>query len=119
MRVIIAGARDFTDYARGVAHIESAPFEITGVLCGMARGFDRIGYAWAKSKNIPIEEYPAEWDRYGPSAGPRRNEQMARAYPGGLVLVWFGDSSGSANMLHLAKIRYSLWIHELRIPRIR
>jgi hypothetical protein len=114
VRTIIAGSRDIVDYEFVVAHIERAPFSITTVLCGMCRGVDMIGYVWAKSKGIPVEEHEALWDLHGPAAGPRRNESEARQSEA-LVLVWNGTSSGSADMLRRAH-KYGLKIHELRLP---
>lgn len=116
MRTIIAGPRDLYDEALVIAHIESCPFPITTVLCGMAAGVDTIGYRWAKSKGIPVEEYHAEWGVHGKAAGPLRNKRMIASGPGGLVLPWFGDSPGSADILRLA-VKACLWIHELRMKR--
>lgn len=49
-----------------------------------------IGIAYYK-------EFPADWERYGKSAGPRRNKEMAE-YSDALLLIWDGKSRGSKNM---------------------
>lgn len=112
MRTIIAGSRHIIDTALVVAHIERAPFAITGVLSGMANGVDTIGRKWAEAKGIPVEPFPALWTIEGNAAGPKRNQRMADAAEA-LVLVWDGTSPGSADMLRRA-VKKCLWIHELR-----
>jgi len=42
-------------------------------------------------------EFPADWDTHGRAAGPIRNKQMAE-YGDALLLIWDGESRGSANM---------------------
>lgn len=124
MRVIIAGSRTITDYDKVVEAIIDSGFHITEVICGKARGVDTLGKRWAKKHNIPVQEFPAEWARYGRRAGPERNRDMAeyasdfenpnRPDNGGLILVWDGKSRGSANMLYNAK-RYGLEIYTLEV----
>jgi hypothetical protein len=122
MRVIIAGGRDILDPAIVEAAIAASGFEITEVVCGMAPGVDSIGRHWAKQRGIPVLERPAAWDdltaprarirtnrfgkRYNANAGNDRNCRMARDAAeenGGLIAVWNGKSSGTANMIEHAK----------------
>lgn len=44
-----------------------------------------------------VEVFKADWDKYGKSAGPRRNKEMAK-YSDVLILIWDGESRGSKNM---------------------
>jgi glycerophosphoryl diester phosphodiesterase len=53
--------------------------------------------------------FPAEWDKYGKSAGYRRNEQMAQ-YAEVLVAFWDYNSPGTRHMINLAK-QYNLEVH--------
>lgn len=49
---------------------------ITKIVSGLARGADSIGVDWANDVGVEVAGYPAQWDTYGNSAGPRRNQQM-------------------------------------------
>lgn len=72
--------------------------EITEVVCGMARGIDLSGKAWADHYGIHVEPFPADWN--GPrkkGAGRYRNGLMAD-YADELLLIWTGESNGSAHM---------------------
>ena len=103
MRTIIAGSRDVTkDIVLNA--IEACPFktEITTVLSGAARGPDTFGALWALSQGLELLEYPAAWDKYGKSAGYKRNAEMADNAEA-LIAVWDGRSNGTKNMIHLAK----------------
>lgn len=88
-------------------------FPINEVICGGARGVDDIGARWAALNDITIKHFPADWS-LGKSAGPKRNRDMAiyaNHYNGGLILVWDGQSRGSANMLQNA-IEFKLTIFQ-------
>ncbi len=106
MKVIIAGTRykdkdeniPFDDYNLVVKTIEDSGFTITEVVSGTATGVDRLGEQWARANNIPIKEMPADWNRYGRSAGPFRNKAMAE-YADAAIVIWDGKSPGSRNMI--------------------
>lgn len=114
MRTIIAGSRTLCSRAttfQAIKEAIAAGFEITEVVSGMAPGPDTYGKEWADSQNppIPVMPMPAEWTKFGTSkAGKYRNIEMAvyaQTGPGGgaLILVYDGESSGSAHMLKVAK----------------
>ena len=114
MKTIIAGSRDHNlTYERFYELMAQGEWNITMVLSGTARGIDRMGERWAAERNIPIERYPADWDRYGKSAGYRRNVEMAcRAEA--LVAFWDGKSRGTENMIEIAR-KWELWERVWRI----
>lgn len=90
------------------------PWPISKVLSGTAKGVDTAGEWWATANEIPVERHPARWDLYkGKSAGPIRNEEMAKIAHG-LIMVWDGKSKGSKNMLELAD-KYALELHVLEL----
>jgi hypothetical protein len=68
----------------------------------MAPGVDRLGLQWAKDCDIPIEEYPAEWDRLKEAAGTIRNVRMAEKAEA-LIAIWDGNSPGTKHMITIAK----------------
>lgn len=100
MRTIIAGSRDIWSYDLLEQAIDEIDWPITSVVCGMARGADSVGWAWAYINNIPIAEFPADWE-LGRSAGIQRNCQMA-VNADALILLWDGHSLGSQHMLGVA-----------------
>jgi hypothetical protein len=68
------------------------------VVSGCAPGIDRCGEAWATAVHLPIKRFPAEWAKYGKSAGPRRNSSMG-SYGGAGLSFWDGTSRGTADMI--------------------
>lgn len=102
MKVIIAGGRDFTNYALVEDAIKCSAFEITQVVSGKAKGVDTLGEVWALANNIPVEAFPADWSQHGRAAGPIRNREMAE-YADALIAIWDGESKGTANMIQQAR----------------
>jgi ribA/ribD-fused uncharacterized protein len=104
MRVIICGGRDFTDVLYAVRKINkfNDEYPITTLICGMATGADTIGLEWARVNGIPVEEYPAEWTKYGKSAGPVRNVQMLEEGQPDAVLGLPGNK-GTRHMLEISR----------------
>lgn len=99
MKVIIAGSRHMTqDYTLIGAAVVSSGFEVSEVVCGLARGADTWGKEWAIIRSIPVKEFPADWDKFGKAAGSIRNGQMMEYADAAIVLIWDG-SRGSQNMI--------------------
>ena len=113
MKTIIAGSRNITEYATLIKALKKVDWEITTVLSGTARGVDKLGEIFAKENNIPLEKYPAEWDKYGKSAGYKRNLVMAENAEA-LLALWDGQSKGTKHMIDIAK-KHSLKIHIYQI----
>ena len=100
MRIIIAGSRDtnkspqaFGEYMWNVTN-----FTVSEVVCGVARGADMLGLSWATAYGKPVAKFYADWDKYGKSAGPIRNGEMAD-YADGLIAIWDGKSKGTLDMI--------------------
>ena len=113
MRLIIAGSREITDYelvANAIADSDFHPIEIDEVVSGTARGVDQLGEQWANLRGIPVKRFVPDWNKHGKAAGPIRNQAMAR-YANALVLIWDGESRGSASMKREA-LKCGLKIHE-------
>ncbi len=104
MKVLVAGSREIADPAVIERAIRESGYQITTLICGMARGVDMLAYHWAKANNVPVEEYPANWDKYGKSAGMRRNREMV-AVAEAAVIVWDGNSPGTENTISLLKAK--------------
>lgn len=109
MNLIIAGTRTFNDFSlleKEVCsfvcrHYESENERIT-VICGMARGADSLGRQLAINNNWKVIEMPADWNKYGKSAGYIRNAEMAKIADA-CIIFWDGKSKGSLHMQTLAK----------------
>lgn len=97
MKLIIAGGRDYHFSEADVAHLDSllATMPIDEVVTGAATGADRCGSQWARSRGLPVREFPADWDRYGRQAGPIRNRAMAN-YADAVIL--FPGKQGTLSM---------------------
>ncbi len=102
MKTIIAGSRDGVVYNDIVEAVKESGFDISVVISGAARGADRFGERYAKENNIEIEQYPADWNQYGKSAGYIRNSQMANVADA-LIAIWDGTSKGTKNMINTAE----------------
>lgn len=105
MKVIIAGSRNIENYQLVENIINDVRVtllrDITEIVCGMARGVDLLGLDYATNHNIPVKKFPAEWNKYGKSAGYRRNEKMAD-YADYLIAIWDGKSKGTKHMIDIA-----------------
>ena len=98
MKVIIAGTRDYTDYNELVDTVKRTCWTITEVVSGGAKGADALGEQYAKTYNIPLTVFKADWNKHGKAAGPIRNREMAK-YADGLIAFWDGVSKGTGNMI--------------------
>jgi hypothetical protein len=98
MRLIVAGSRTFTNYQFLCQVLAPDRHRITQVLTGGARGADELGYRWAWKHAVKHQLFRAAWERFGKSAGVRRNHQMAQAGDM-LVAFWDGQSRGTAHMI--------------------
>ena len=104
MKLIIAGGRNFTNYDLLCEEVGKLTSEISEVeiVSGGARGADLLGEHYAIDKGIKIKRFPADWDRYGKSAGFKRNAEMAQ-YADHCICFWDGQSKGTGHMINLAK----------------
>lgn len=105
-RVIIAGGRYFSDYEllkeKCDEFLQDKTSEEIVIISGHASGADSLGERYAQEKGFKIETYPADWDKYGRAAGPKRNAQMANI-ANALIAFWDGKSKGTKSMINLAK----------------
>lgn len=105
MKIIVAGSRGFNDYNLLRKKLDfflskKDPATIT-IISGGARGADQLGERYARERGLQLEIYPAEWEKYGKSAGYKRNELMAEKADG-LVAFWDLESRGTKHMIDLA-----------------
>ena len=104
MKLIIAGGRNFDDYALLTNEVETV---IVGeshveIVSGGAKGADRLGEFFAIDHDLDIKRFPADWDKHGKAAGYKRNSDMAD-YADTCICFWDGKSKGTGHMIQLAK----------------
>lgn len=107
MRTLVCGGRNYRDWERVCYVLEAnrAPGRNT-LICGMAKGADSLAWRWFDAWGYDIEEYPADWDKYGKRAGYIRNQQMLDegkpdqviAFPGGKGTKMMIDLARKANV---------------------
>ena len=57
---------------------------------------------YARENDIPCRDFPAEWQRYGRSAGYRRNQRMLDERKPDLVVA-FPGGRGTENMVKISR----------------
>ena len=107
-KVIVAGSRTFHEtnenYEFMKAHLDHLLQNQKDVIIisGTAKGADTLGERYAQEKGYDCIRLPAEWEKYGRSAGYKRNEEMA-IISDASVLFWDGKSRGTMHMKNLSK----------------
>lgn len=111
MKTIIAGSRSISQFNILLNAIKKAPFEVTEVIHGGARGADLLGDKYAKIKELPFKVFIPDWATYGKRAGYLRNEEMANNGQA-LIALWDQESKGTKHMIDIAtKKRLVVYVH--------
>ena len=76
-RVLVCGSRYWKDYRKIYNTLGTLDSKKTIIVHGACKGADQLAGIAAKALGMEVEEYPADWDKYGKAAGPIRNVQMA------------------------------------------
>lgn len=102
-KLIVAGGRDFNDASLLAFSINDLANGIyadkaISIVTGMAKGADSLGYYFAIKNNVVAYKFPADWTKYGKSAGMIRNKQMGD-FADGLLAFWDGKSRGTKQMI--------------------
>lgn len=105
-KLIIAGTRSFNDYELlrsilSTLFMKRRCWTINWneeIVSGGAPGADTLAVRYATEADIPFKVFPTDWKKYGRSAGPRRNRQMAE-YADAAIVFWDGKSRGTQNMI--------------------
>ncbi len=103
-KVIVAGSRTISDMEWVHSHLSRilANTEPGEIVSGGATGPDTFGEWWAEATGWDTTIFLAEWDKYGRSAGYKRNKVMAE-YSTHLIAFYDGTSKGTRHMIDLAK----------------
>lgn len=107
IRLLVSGSREWVDAE--ALHCELSEFwenhpALIVVHGDAPLGADSLARAWAEAYNVPQHRYPADWSKYGRSAGPKRNKLMVDTKPDYAIFFLKGKSSGTRNCLdHVVK----------------
>jgi hypothetical protein len=110
MKILVTGGRGYRDRARVFAELDRihAKEPIRVLIHGAGGGLDLLGEQWAKAREVAYRGYPAEWNKHGAPAGPRRNERMLcleHDPPESRIdlVVAFPGGKGTADMVRRAR----------------
>lgn len=106
MRVLVCGSRNFKDKEKMEDVLKQ--WDIHTIIEGEARGADTLAREYAERHGIPVDKYPALWDKHGKAAGPIRNAQMLREGRPDVVIAFLGRVAIQEFESGLSDSRYSL-----------
>ncbi len=117
-RVVIGGCRNFNNYTYFKKYVDIYLTNIKiyadiVILSGHCTGTDSMAERYAKENNYSLEVHPAQWHKFGRSAGPMRNKQMVQQCDF-VIAFWDGISKGTKNLIDNA----TKFGKPLRIKRI-
>ena len=103
LKQIVAGSRDFNDYAlldQKIHSLATGEYDnrAISIVSGMARGADALGVEFAREYGVQLFKFPAYWDMHGKGAGFLRNMAMGD-FSDALLAFWDGRSRGTAHMI--------------------
>ena len=108
-RLLVCGSRDFGEHGIVHAVLEGLTFayDIECVMQGGANGADSAAEFWTVGRKLDTVTFFADWERYGPAAGPLRNQRMLDKGRPDLVVAFINkplaESKGTKNMVGLAR----------------
>ena len=102
-RVAVAGCRYYENYKEAKEYINFCISEIRKkytiiFVLGGCRGADALGKRYAAENGFETEIYPADWEKYGRAAGPKRNKKIAEISDY-IICFWDGKSKGTKSLL--------------------
>lgn len=106
-KVIVAGCRNYCNYKEAQKYIDLCISNIRKeytivIVSGGATGADSLGERYALNNGLKIERYPADWEKYGRSAGPKRNKEMVEICDY-VICFWDKKSNGTKSLIQYAK----------------
>jgi hypothetical protein len=111
-RVIVCGSRDGIGpglVERALGAFDRDISNVLHLIVGSHKGVDGDAWYWALKNERPCTIVPAEWNKLGKAAGPKRNERMPELFSVHAVLA-FPGGTGTANMIDVARKHHiPLW----------
>ena len=107
MRILVCGDRHYTHEKLVIEKLGQFKDEKEVVIIeGGCVGADIIARSVAQAYGYKVEEYPAQWSKYGRAAGPIRNKQMIDEGKPDLVIAFHDNidsSRGTKGMIAMAQ----------------
>ena len=101
--MLITGSRHYADAAIMRRELERLP-PGSVIIHGGAKGADALADEIGHELGFEVIACPADWAKYGTSAGPRRNQQMVDEQQPPLVIAFpLEDSRGTWDMVRRAR----------------
>ena len=98
MRIAVSGCRDIELNDRQLWNALRTKSASTILVGDCPTGVDKSVLEWAINQEITLEVFHADWNKYGPAAGPIRNRKMLETADR-LVAFWDGESHGTKNAI--------------------
>jgi hypothetical protein len=107
-RILVTGSRNWDDEhaIEKVLHnafITAGSRMDTVLVHGGARGADTIAAALWSRQGLPTDEFPAQWNLYGKTAGYLRNREMVLSGPSACFAFIRDNSPGTSSCIELAR----------------
>jgi len=103
MRVLVCGGREFADCDLLNIVLGSLCLSRNDVIIhGAAPGAATLSGRWGETRGVPVEAYPADWEKHGRAAGPIRNKCMLEEGRPDLVVA-FPGGRGTTNLVQQAR----------------
>jgi YspA, cpYpsA-related SLOG family len=122
MNLIVAGSRNFNDYEllkksilEFIKELGFNTYQIV-IVSGGANGADKLGERFASEYyGMTVKRYLPDWNKFGKSAGYKRNELMAQNADA-CICFWDGESKGTNHMINLAN-QYELKLKVIKYEK--
>jgi predicted Rossmann fold nucleotide-binding protein DprA/Smf involved in DNA uptake len=101
VKVAIVGSRDYPDIDQVEMYVADRLRPGDVVVSGGARGVDLAAEVAASTCGLDVVVHMPEWDKYGKSAGFRRNRIIVEDADR-VVAFWDGKSKGTKHSIDLA-----------------
>ena len=102
MNLAVVGSRTFNNYELLENEILKSKLNIGCIVSGGAKGADKLAERFAMKYNLDTNILLPEWDKYGKSAGYRRNKDIIDACDI-CIAFWDGESTGTKHTIDLAQ----------------
>jgi hypothetical protein len=106
IKAVIAGSRGFNDYEYLKEVVSTAlqnySVDQIEIVSGCAEGADKLGERLSEEWGCKLTKFPADWVRYGNSAGHLRNIDMS-CYGDVIFCFWDGVSNGTRGMIRASR----------------
>jgi len=113
-KVIVTGGRNYENQAvvyRVLNHVRPSIL----LVGDCPTGADALARQWAMETETRHKVFVAEWDRWGKSAGPRRNKAMVDSADAETIVIAFPGASGTNHCCNYAQFEKGLTV--LRVQR--